>query len=106
MGKSRKKNPVVNHGSGKYFKQKANRALRHRVKQMLYTDPERDVLPILREVSNIYDSNKDGGITYWNDKYEHLGRSWNIGWYIWWKCETLEEEYAERLECYKKALRK
>jgi hypothetical protein len=106
MSRSRKKSPVVSSGSAKLFKQQANRALRSRVKQIMRTDPYRDILPILREVSDIYDSNKDGIICYWNDKYEHIGRCGSINYWLHIFNESLDDEYKERLEKYKKALRK
>lgn len=115
MSRSYKKSPVITCGSGKWFKQKANRKLRHKVKTILKKYPDQDILPILREVSNVYDSNKDGMCCLWLDNYEHIGRysnllngRWSIDHYgrITYTYQTPEEEYTERLESYKKALRK
>lgn len=66
MSRSYKHTPV--HGitgarSEKWDKRKANRKLRHRVKEVLVLAP--DVLPVLREVSNVWTMNKDG--KFWFD---------------------------------------
>jgi hypothetical protein len=52
--------------SEKDDKRIANRVLRHHVKRLLHVDPEREVLPVMREVSNKYDMSKDGK-TYFGD---------------------------------------
>jgi hypothetical protein len=47
--------------SEKKDKQLANRALRHHVKRILHSDPETESpLPVMREVSNVWNMGKDG----------------------------------------------
>ena len=61
MSRSRKKTPIHGHTtarSEKEYKSKANRKLRRLVKSKLKT--RREHLPHLREISNIYNFNKDG----------------------------------------------
>ncbi len=62
MSRSFKSSPVVSPNSCKFFNSKANRRLRKKVRVILSTSVEFDdvVLPIQREISNIYDSPKDG----------------------------------------------
>jgi len=62
MSRSFKKSPVVSPSSSKAFNSKANRRLRHKVRVLLLKTENADslVLPLPREVSNIYDSPKDG----------------------------------------------
>jgi hypothetical protein len=64
MSRSFKKSPVVSPSSSKEFNSKANRAMRKLVRTALHklTLEENDslILPLQREVSNIYDSPKDG----------------------------------------------
>ncbi len=62
MSRSFKKSPVVSPLSSKVFNSKANRRERNKVRVLLnaVTDPDALVLPIHYEISNIYDSPKDG----------------------------------------------
>ena len=67
MSRSRRKTPIwsvtcsgMRAGNEKFYKRKAQRGLRKRVKQMLCDDPYRDVLPALRETSNTWGWPKDG----------------------------------------------
>lgn len=67
MSRSKKKIPYFGNASGsdKEGKQKANRALRVRIKQILRINYEKE-LPLLREVSNVWSFNKDGK-HYWRN---------------------------------------
>ena len=72
MSRSRRKSPIIGVGSrsDKQDKRNANRKLRRRVKETIKTQDSEtiDELPILREVSNVYDFTKDGKIrVYPND---------------------------------------
>jgi hypothetical protein len=64
MSRSRKKTPCGSFWhrarSDKPGKQDANRRLRRRVRQVLAVDPDPDVLPALREVSDVWSMPKDG----------------------------------------------
>jgi hypothetical protein len=80
MGKSFKKHDYCGHGDGseKYDKRIANRRLRSSVNRLLRQDPETEVLPIIREVSDVWDMNKDGK-SYFGDmkngnttRYPHI----------------------------------
>lgn len=86
-------------GACKWWKRKCNSKLRHAVKQAIKRSDE--VLPHIREVSNIYDSPNDDKSCYFGlHKYEHIGRLYLCSW------ETPEQEYIERLAMYKKNMRK
>ena len=99
MSRSRRQTPITGNAGGprsseSYDKKKANRTLRHHVREELdvtaRTEVEhsdlRDedggclvfggqpVLPIIREVSNVYDFNKDGKMTFDPAKYPKLMR--------------------------------
>ena len=68
VSRSRKKRPISGitlADSEKQDKRLANRKLRRRVNQTLAVDPEADVLPLLREVSDPWTMAKDG--KYWFD---------------------------------------
>ena len=67
-------------------------------------NPETDILPTLREVSNVYDGPKDGYYYFGLDKYERLGRG--CFWVYIYLGISKEEEYEERLRDYYKMLRK
>ncbi len=79
MSRSFKKHDITGNGGGSEKKDKryANRRLRRAVKAILGTDPERDIFPVMREVSNIWDFSKDGkgwfgDIPYMNSsRYPH-----------------------------------
>ena len=59
MSRSRKKNPFSGHGDReKWDKRKNNRRLRRKAKVALEQDKE--ILPIMKEVSNPWNMNKDG----------------------------------------------
>ena len=60
MSRSRKKNPFSGHGGGseKLDKRKNNRRLRRKSKVALEQDKE--ILPIMKEVSNPWSMSKDG----------------------------------------------
>lgn len=65
MSRSFKKSPVVSPSSSKMFNSKANRAERKLVhtalhKLVLVDDRDDLILPLKREISNVYDSPKDG----------------------------------------------
>jgi len=72
MSRSFKRNPIIGYTtaeSEKYDKRLANRSLRRKTRAVLATagtgNPERvvesvGVLPLLREVSNVYSFDKDG----------------------------------------------
>jgi hypothetical protein len=67
------------HGNGgsseKDDKRIANRVLRHNVKRLLHVDPELEVLPIMREVSDRWNMNKDGKSYFGDLLSEHQTRS-------------------------------
>lgn len=74
MSRSRKKTPIsgiTTADSEKYDKRLAHRRLRRRVKQTLAVQPEADVLPALREVSDPWTMPKDG--RYWYDPNRFSG---------------------------------
>lgn len=82
MSGSRRKTPIfgiTTARSEKQDKRLANRKLRHAVKQRLGTDPN-GVLPVLREVSNVWSMAKDG-------KHWHTRSDWDERprRYPWWK---------------------
>jgi hypothetical protein len=62
MSRSYQKSPVIAPNSNKAFKRQANRRLRHQTRALLYREGNAEslVFKIAREVSNIYDSAKDG----------------------------------------------
>ncbi len=63
MSRSRRKTPirgVTGAASEKADKRHNNRSLRKRVKKVLLTDPELEVAPTMRELSNVWDMAKDG----------------------------------------------
>jgi hypothetical protein len=63
MSRSRKKTPVrgiTSAKSEKADKRDANRALRRRVRATLTVDPTPEVVPVSREVSNVWTMAKDG----------------------------------------------
>lgn len=64
MSRSFKKSPIVSPSSSKKFNSQANRRMRTRVHVMLaklvLAPNDSIVLPVKRELSNIYDSPKDG----------------------------------------------
>jgi len=107
MSRSRRKHELktwANPGTQKWWKQKYNRKLRRKTKYLIHKE-EYEIFPVVKEVSDVWESPNDGhGIYFGLDKYEHMGRWWP-GWLqnTW---QTLEEEYKERLESYYKYLRK
>ncbi len=60
MSRSRRKNPIasvaIKNGSDRFDKQKANRKLRNKIRQILRKNPaDADLLfPLVREISNSY----------------------------------------------------
>jgi len=68
MGKSRRKTPIFSNGGGseKDDKRIANRKLRRKSKSLLKNFHENIIMPIIREVSNVWLMNKDGK-HYWGD---------------------------------------
>jgi hypothetical protein len=63
MSRSYRKHDI--HGiaghSEKKDKRQANRVLRHHIKRLLHADPETESpLPVMREVSNVWNMGKDG----------------------------------------------
>lgn len=62
MSRSLKRSPVISPNSSKQFNSKANRRQRLMVRVLLETCLDLDslVLPVKREISNLYDSPKDG----------------------------------------------
>lgn len=74
MSRSRKKRPISGitlADSEKQDKRLANRKLRRRVNQTLAVDPEAEVFPHLREVSDPWTMAKDG--RYWFDLHRFPG---------------------------------
>ena len=76
MGKSRIKHPIkkiVSHrSSDKYDRSIANRRLRHIIKHNL--NQGIDFFPILKEISDVWNFNSDGGGYYWKDLEEKYKR--------------------------------
>lgn len=72
MSKSYKKNPIFGHASSseKKDKRRANRKLRKKIKQSM--NREFDILPYLREVSDVWGFAKDGKIYNINPKEEWM----------------------------------
>ena len=62
MGKSFRKTDIIGHGgtSDKYSKRIANRVLRKKTKMLIKRDPESEIFPVMREVSDTWSFNKDG----------------------------------------------
>lgn len=66
MSRSYKKSPVVSPGSSKLFNSQANRRLRRAVRTRLHVsvvsgaDLDALVLPVAREISDLWDGPKDG----------------------------------------------
>ena len=81
MSRSRKKTPIfgiTTARSEKEDKRIANRKLRRVVKQELAREPD-GVLPVLREVSNVWSMEKDGKLFYHKSRWDDSRR------YPWWK---------------------
>jgi hypothetical protein len=70
MGKSFKKYDFIGNGSGseKYDKRIANRSLRCNVRRLLRQDPFIEILPLMRELSDVWCFNKDGKSWFGNLK--------------------------------------
>jgi hypothetical protein len=62
MSRSYRKHDIIGNAghSEKYDKRIANRILRHHAKRLLHVDPEQEVFPIMREVSDKWCMSKDG----------------------------------------------
>lgn len=74
MSRSRRKRPfsgITTSDTEKQDKRIANRKLRRKVKVRLATDPEPDVLPHVREVSDPWGMAKDGKMRF--DPERHPG---------------------------------
>ncbi len=65
MSRSFRRNPVLAPSSSKEFKGTTNRKFRTAVRKRLHNcaDYDRLVIPVIREVSDLYDSPKDGCCT-------------------------------------------
>ena len=78
MSRSRRSFPacgITTARSEKQDKRIYNRRFRHRSKQSLVAfDPEADVLPVLRELSNVWSMTKDGKMIFDPQKYPKLMR--------------------------------
>lgn len=76
MSRSRKSFPacgITTAQSEKQDKRIYNRRFRHRSKQKLMNfDPQGDVLPVLRELSNVWSMAKDGKMMFDPQKYPKL----------------------------------
>lgn len=109
MSRSYKKYPAYipkgRFRSHKWWKRKANSKLRSKVKRLLRKDNDKEILPLLKEISNIYVSPKDGGYYFGNDIYEKLGKKNLYHWGVW-LYTSLSEEYKERILWYKEMMRK
>jgi hypothetical protein len=67
MSDSRRKTPicgVVSRESEKANKRNTNRVLRRSVRQILHSNPEAELLPLQREVSDIWSWQKDGKLPF------------------------------------------
>lgn len=58
MSRSYYKVPIFNNGGNTWFKSHANRTLRRRVVAAI--NSELEIMPLIREVSNIWSSKRDG----------------------------------------------
>ncbi len=100
MSRSFKKTPIQGHScarSEKQDKRIANRRMRANIKTALASsfDPEADVLPALREVTNVYDMSKDG------KSYFGIPEDWYYFSYFYGP-----KSREEISECIKKCMRK
>ncbi len=68
MSRSRRYNPhcsITTAVSEKYEKQKANRRLRKKIKQVILNDdPDEMVIPIMDEIESVWHMSKDGKIRF------------------------------------------
>lgn len=67
MSRSRRKTPVCGITTAKTEKQDkriANRRVRRSVRQEMKTDPSAEVLPLKREVSDVWAMDKDGKVRF------------------------------------------
>ena len=66
MSRSHRKTPIHGAcgGSDKEDKRRANQKFRHHVKKILTVDPMREELPNRRQLSNVWDMNKDGKVYF------------------------------------------
>ena len=110
MSRSRKKTPIMRgSGSDKFWRRSYNRKLRRANKVRLQKQQE-DFLPVLvREVSNVWDSNRDS--TWDFREYKHgLINVWYPSFWAEKEGISIEEyinkEREEAKEEYKKWLRK
>jgi hypothetical protein len=77
MSRSKQKNPITGittAASEKQDKRIANRRLRRRIKQLLGADPRADILPLEREVSNVWLMDKDGKTRFDPERHPDLMR--------------------------------
>ncbi len=77
MSRSERKTPITGittATSGKQDKRIANRQLRRRVKQLLDVNPATEVLPLEREVSDVWLMDKDGKIRFDPERHPDLMR--------------------------------
>jgi hypothetical protein len=76
MGKSYKKTDICGNGgnSEKYDKRLANRRFRRIINTKLLINPEIEVLPVMREVSDVWGFNKDGKHWFGNMKNGNKSR--------------------------------
>ena len=76
MSRSYRKHDIHGNGGGseKDDKRIANRCLRHNVKRLLHIEPEHEILPIMREVSDTWNMNKDGKSYFGDLLSEHQTR--------------------------------
>lgn len=80
MSRSFRKTPICGNAcasSEKDDKRRANRSLRHHVKQLLHVDPETEVLPTIDEISNLWDMAKDGKQWFGDMITESYQDDWN-----------------------------
>jgi len=71
MSRSKRRTPIFGHGGGseKWDKREANRKLRRKSKSLLKSINENVIMPLMREVSNVWSMNKDGK-SYFNKATE------------------------------------
>lgn len=71
MSRSKRKTPIFGNGGGseKDDKRIANRKLRRKSKSLLQNFTEDTIMPLLNEVSNLWDMAKDGK-SYWGKATE------------------------------------
>lgn len=100
MSRSFRKHDIIGNGgcSEKDDKRIANRILRHNIKRLLHIDPEQEILPIMDEVSDKWDMNKDGKSYFGDFLSEGHWNSYHNTGYV----RGLETDKTEWFKRYRK----